>query len=85
MFFILPIIFEVVFVIVFVTCIIRIVKSLKSKRGTISKTNDELPPFQNTISNANDANSYGNSLSSEPTEVCCDYCGSKFNKSSVLY
>lgn len=36
--------------------------------------------FKNTISNANDPNSYGNAISSESTNITCEYCGTIYNK-----
>ena len=75
MFLVVSLFIEFVFVTMFVSAMVRIFKRAKKNR-----TDSSLPPFQNTISNANDINSYGNSLSSEPSEIYCDYCGSKFNK-----
>ena len=36
--------------------------------------------FKNTISNANDPNAYGNSISAEDIDTYCAYCGSKFSR-----
>ncbi len=80
MFIIIPIVFEVLFFVVFVRIVFTIIKNAKSMKNTLSKPDEENMPFQNTVSNANDPDSYGNSLSSEPVETYCDYCGSKFNR-----
>ena len=50
------------------------------KRNKNKSHENEDRSFKNTISNANDPDSYGNSISSEPTEVYCDYCGSRYSK-----
>ena len=80
MFLITSIFIEIVFVIIFVSTFIAIIRKAKSNPNSTLKSDEETTTFQNTISNANDPYSYGNSLSSEPTDIYCDYCGSKFNK-----
>ena len=77
MFFIIPIFIEIVFVVIFVSVIVTIVKKAKSIKLDEKVEEDS---FKNTISNANDSESFGNSLSSEPVEIYCSYCGSKFSK-----
>ena len=73
MFIILPIIFEFF---VFIGVIILII----SKIAKHKKNDSNSKIFKNTISNANDPNSYANSKSSESVEVTCDYCGAKYHK-----
>lgn len=45
-----------------------------------TKSNDELPKFKNTISNANDIDAHWNSISREDTSITCSYCGSKMER-----
>lgn len=57
--------------------IIIISASVRARRN--SKAND-LPKFENTISNANDLEAHWNSISSEDTSIYCEYCGSKMER-----
>lgn len=75
-FIVIPIIFELIFALAVFFIIAKIIKTALRNRSA----NRTESSHQNTISNANDPDSYGNSLSSEPTDVCCAYCGTKYNK-----
>ena len=59
------------------TIIITVIMS-RTKRS--SKKSNQDKGFQNTISNANDPNSYANTVSQENLDTYCAYCGSKFSK-----
>jgi len=76
MFFIF-LIFEILpFIVVPIIIITFAVRAQKNKKDITNNSED----FKNTISNANDSNSYGNSISEESLDMYCAYCGSKFSK-----
>ena len=77
MFFIF-LIFEILPFIIIPSIIIAVIVT---RAKQIKKTqSDQDKGFKNTISNANDPNSYANSVSEENLETYCSYCGSKFSR-----
>ena len=58
--------------------IVPIVIITISARAKHIKTNNDLPKFKNTISNANDPDSFGNS--NQDLSIYCEYCGSKLER-----
>ena len=62
------------FVIIPIVIITIVVSALKHNKTTKDITNI----FKNTISNANDPNSYGNSVSAENLDINCAYCGTRY-------
>lgn len=65
-------IFPILFAAVPILVIVIIVKTVKRAHNA---ENVETKPFKTTISNANNPEDYWNSISSEETENCCEYCG----------
>ena len=64
------------FIIVPVVIISACVRASRNK----TNTNNTLPDFENTISNANDLEAHWNSISSEDASIYCDYCGSNMER-----
>ncbi len=79
MFIFIPIMVEIIFVVTFLSVFVRIIKNAKLNKNQQNRSSNS-ETFKNTILNANDESSYANSISSEPLEVYCAYCGSKYNK-----
>ena len=76
MFFIF-LIFEILpFIVVSIIIFSVIINVGKRSKANNAKNGD----FKNTISNANDPQSYGNAVSQESLDTYCAYCGSKFSK-----
>lgn len=58
-----------------------IIFSVIVRANKISKSNKpQNGNFKNTISNANDPQSYGNTISQESLDTYCAYCGAKFSR-----
>ena len=74
MFFIFVVFQVLPFIIVPIIIISILVKVRKRYKNQLESSET----FRNTISNANDPNSYGKSISSEPTDITCDYCGTSY-------
>ena len=69
--------------IIFTITIVMVIVSIFRRAIRFNKRNKEesnSKSFKTSISNANDPQSYVNTESSEPLEVYCDYCGSKYDR-----